>query len=194
MNHRLAVAACAALLVVGFVAAYAARAQSAPTAVVRDFYGEAVEDLDPPAGAAPPGMVCGNLSVDAGLTMQTVEPLGGFTGACLTDPRGGPLPAVCYSPNQASYTDGGTTVCSIPAANVTQPSWWIHVDPNSGAVARQPLATQYRRLVTCVPSAGGACPGSTTLASRSCCTSALPLTATSSGDGGVAQGTALFTL
>jgi len=61
MNLRLFAAAGAGLVVLGALAALAS-AQPAPSAV-RDFFGEADEDLDPPGGPAPDGMACGSLSI-----------------------------------------------------------------------------------------------------------------------------------
>jgi hypothetical protein len=163
---------------------------------VRDFYGEASEEVTA-VTAVPDGMVCGKASVGSGLTVQTTEPPGGFTGACLMNrPYGGGPPSVCYSPSPAKYTIqdmGPTAPCTIPAANVVQADWHVNASgPDAGNGARQAVA-RTRVLETCVPHLGeidtkcyakkqeqyfgptsnfpnGDCPCGTTLVSHSCCT------------------------
>jgi hypothetical protein len=183
--------------------------------VPRDFYGEADQEVTA-VTPVPDGMVCGGLSVGNGLTVQTSEPAGGFTGACLMNRAyGGGLPSVCYSPSPATYTTGdpGHTVqCTVPAANVAQPYWYVDVQQQPGKVTRQSVA-RLRTLETCAPHLGsidpachtvppepyqgpnednpnGDCPCGTKLVSHSCCT--FFGQQLSSSDGQTATGTAYF--
>jgi hypothetical protein len=195
-----------------------ASAQSTPAAAA--FQGETDKDVTK-VNSMPSGMVCGGLSVGVGgggLTVQTSEPQGGFTGACLMDrPYGGGLPTVCYSPAGATfsspYSASATVTCSIPAANVHQPDWTLKVDPAAKTVTRQTVP-RLRTLETCVPHLGsvdtrcyrspayytapsddypnGDCPCGTTLVSRSCCTQIGAGMVTA--DGQTATGLAYFSL
>jgi hypothetical protein len=196
------------------VFAQAARTRSAHaqgTHVVHDFYGEYDQELTA-VTPVPDGMVCG----DGGLTMtvQTSEPPGGFTGACLMSrPYGGGLPGVCFSPSNATYTIadlGQTTPCTVPAANVVQPDWTVNADQGAHKVTRQPVA-RMRTLETCVPHLGapdtncnnvpanitwagpsnpnGDCPCGTQLVSHSCCTQ---MGAAMQSDGQTASGAVYF--
>jgi hypothetical protein len=199
--------AAGALAVVGVVAVASAvrtgSAQAQGKQLVRDFFGEASEEVAV-TSAVPDGMVCTDSNVEggaisyavgSGLTVQTSEPPNGFRGACLLSrPYGGGLPSVCYEPVDANYTIntfGGTSQCTIPAANAAQPDWSIGVDPKTGNVSREPIPRE-RVLETCVPHLGhpdpncsnmppwitwatpnnpnADCPCGTALVSRSCCT------------------------
>lgn len=193
-------------LVIGssiFVGALAlvARAQSA--SLVLDFFGEADQDVTA-VTAVPAGMKCGGLTVDAGLVVETTEPPQGFTGACLMNrPYGATVPTVCYSPANATYSSqGGTTQCTAPAANVVQPDWYVNVN-QAGALSRQNLPNSYRVMETCAPrlsapdpncqwgSTNSNCPCNTQPVSQSCCTHyGVAMTST---DGQTAAGTAYFT-
>lgn len=199
--------------------------------VPRDFYGEADPDVTAGVTPVPDGMNCGGLSVaplplgapgmEPLLTVQTSEPPGGFTGACLMNRLYGTglLPSVCYSPSPATYTirDHGPTVeCKVPAANVAQPDWKLSIQGQE--VTRQ-LVARLRTLETCVPHLGfvdpncqaqptqagkgfyagangdypnGDCPCGTVLVSHSCCTQIGA--AMTSDDGQTARGVAYFTV
>jgi hypothetical protein len=173
--------------------------------LVRDFFGEADEEVTSVA-PVPSGMACGGLSVGSGLTVQTTEPAGGFTGACLMNrPYGATLPSVCFSPAAApaaSVTFNGPTTsvqCSIPAANVVQPDWSLGA-PQNGKATRQ-TATSYQVLETCAPHVkggdcaiypNGGCPCNTLPVSASCCTHYG--TQMASSDGQTAKGTAYFSV
>jgi hypothetical protein len=167
-------------------------AHADPQDLVRDFYGEADEEVTAVA-AAPTGMVCGGLSIGSGLLVETTEPPTGFTGACLMNrPYGASLPTVCYSPANANYSGPGTVQCTIPAANVVQPSWHIGVSPEGGTVTRQYLNESYRVLETCAPHVAGDCGANMAPVSHSCCTH-YGTAMTSNDDGKTAIGTAYFT-
>jgi hypothetical protein len=197
MNRRLLVVLLGGciLLVVGVAVA------KGPS-IVRDFYGEAVQDLNP--SDPYPAMTCGSLSVDAGLAMQTVEPAQGFTGACLMNlPYSATLPTVCYSPVNANYSPGASSQCTIAAASDIQPDWYINANQKAGTVTREYLYESYRVLETCAPrlaqpdpsctwsAANRNCPCNTVSVSNSCCTHYG--TAMSSPDNGrTATGTAYF--
>jgi hypothetical protein len=217
MNRKKIMGFAAGTLAVGVGVLVAHAGPSAPAPTARDGLGEADEEITAVI-AAPVGMSCGSWAA-ADLQVQTSEPPGGFTGACLLDrPYGSPLPTVCYSPPAASGTpeagpstgasystpDGhpltSSTPCTIPASQVVQPSWSAQVDPTTGQVSRQNAQNSYRRMVTCAPhlaapancngSSNGGCPCFTTPVSRSCCT---PFqTAMTLADGQNAQGTAYF--
>lgn len=194
------------LVALGGVFAFArARAQGKP--FVRDFAGEADEEVTSVI-PVPDGMVCGGLSVGSGLTVQTSEPAGGFTGACLMNrPYGASLPSVCFSPTNGSYANygkqEGSVKCTVPASNVNQPEWSVRSDQEAGAVTRQYAKNSYRVLETCAPHLGhpdplcplyehsiGDCPCNTVPVSHSCCTHYE--TKMTSGDGQTATGTAYF--
>jgi hypothetical protein len=203
----------AALGAVAVARIFASRSASAQQAnLVRDFFGEADEEVTA-VTPVPSGMTCGGLSVGSGLTVQTTEPAGGFTGACLMNRSygGASLPTVCFSPDNATYvgtrTDGGTGTssasvqCSVPAANVVQPDWSI--GPAQGASPTRQNTTAYQVLETCAPHVqggggdcaiypNGGCPCNTTPVSQSCCTHYG--TKMASSDGMTATGTAYFSV
>jgi hypothetical protein len=208
MNHSKALMGLAAVAIgVGLLASRAG-ADPAPSTALRDIYGEADEEATD-VTAAPTGMACGAWAT-TDLKVETSEPPEGFTGACLMDRSyGAALPSVCFSPSGAGATNystpdghplGPVTTCTIPAAQVVQPSWRLHVDPNSGQVSRQNAGNSYRALLTCVPhlaapancsgTQNGGCPCFTSPVSRSCCTPFA--TAMTSSDGQTAQGTVYF--
>jgi hypothetical protein len=204
----------AANLVVGLLAvgslgtltrAHVRSAQAQAEAPVRDFYGEADEEVRAVA-AAPAGMVCGALSVKSGLSVQTTEPPGGFTGACLMNRSyGGGLPSVCYSPGKADYTGHAIVRCTLPAAEAVQPEWLISASDTTGALARTPIDNNFRVLETCAPhltmpspdclwgpdKLNGNCPCNTVPVSHSCCTQ-FGTKMTTNDQGKTAVGTAYF--
>jgi hypothetical protein len=218
MNRKKIMGIAAGTFAVG-IGVLAARADApAPPPPVHDGFGEADEEVTAVI-AAPVGMSCGSWGA-ASLQVQTSEPATGFTGACLLDrPYGTTLPTVCYSPPAASgMPDAGpstgatystpdghplmsSTPCTIPASQVVQPSWSVHVDPTTGQVSRQPAPNSYRRMVTCAPhlatpancdgTSNGGCPCFMMPVSRSCCTP-FATAMTLAQDGLNAQGTALF--
>jgi hypothetical protein len=127
-----------------------------------------------------------------GVTVQTSEPDGGFTGACLVPfirytPQ---LPTVCYSPAGASYGTGFTTV-SFPAADV------------SFSYSPVPNQDSYQSVMTCAPhltapgstcatwTGQGTCPCGTFPISQSCCDYGMHM---QSVDGIHAQGIVAFTV
>jgi hypothetical protein len=179
-------------------------AHADPSPRVRDFYGEADEDVTA-VTPAPTGMACGMLSVGNGLTIQTSEPPEGFSGACLMErPYSKGLPSVCYSPTNGSYDISlNPTQCKIPAASVVQPNWHLSVDQTNHTVTRENIPT-YRVMETCGPhlatpspdcawgpdGRNGSCPCNMTPVSHSCCTQyGTPM---DSADGMTASGTAYF--
>jgi hypothetical protein len=112
------------------------------------------------------------------LTVDTQEPLHGFTGACLAPyvsyvPV---LPTVCYRVKQAGATSAfGThsyTVVTAPAASVFQP--YSRLD----ATLATANADSYQVLMTCYPhNANGTCPTPSQGVSRSCCDLGMHMTA-----------------
>jgi hypothetical protein len=191
----------AALGTVAVARVFASRSASAQQAnVARDFFGEADEEVTAVA-PVPSGMTCAGLTVGAGLTVQTTEPAGGFTGACLMNrPYGASLPTVCFSPDNATYNGAtGSVQCSIAAANVAQPDWSI--GPAQSANPTRQNATSYQVMETCAPHvkggdcaiyANGGCPCNTMPVSQSCCTHYG--TQMTSSDGQKATGTAYFSV
>jgi hypothetical protein len=194
------------LAIAAFAANRSAHAQGAK--LVRDFYGEADEEVTG-AAAVPAGMVCGGTaSVGSGLIVQTTEPPEGFTGACLMNRAyGSPLlPSVCFSPANGTFssldtlapgsTKQGSVKCTAPATSVLQPEW--HLSGGAGAVTRSNFDGNYRIMETCVPHGECAnypnsnCPCDTMPVSNSCCTHRG--TRMTSSDGKTASGTAYFTL
>jgi hypothetical protein len=127
-----------------------------------------------------------------GITVQTSEPDGGFTGACLVPfvRYASQLPTVCYSPAGASYGTGFTTV-SFPAAEV------------SFSYSPVPNQDSYQSVMTCAPhlaaapsscstwAGQGTCPCGTFPISQSCCDYGMHM---QSVDGVHAQGVVAFTL
>ncbi len=212
MNRSRSVTMALAAIAIAGVVVFA---RSAPTRsahaqgvqLVRDFYGEANEDVTGAAGV-PAGIVCGGVPVGSGLTAQTSEPAEGFTGACLMNRRyGSPLlPSVCLSPTNGTYSSLDTlkpgtpepsVQCTAPAVSVLQPEW--HLGAAGGKVTREDFANNYRVMETCVPHIAGDCasykndncPCDTVPISRSCCTQrGMQMT---SADGQTAVGTAYFT-
>jgi len=105
----------------------------------------------------------------AGLTMQTTEPPGGFTGACLLPaliyaPQ---LPLVCYSPAGAQSSASGSGIewgatqeITFPAAQVAHS--YDSLPSNNDS---------YYPVATCAPhvSDGGGCPTGLYAISASCC-------------------------
>jgi hypothetical protein len=188
-----------ALAVARVLGGRSARAQQAN--LVRDFFGEADEEVTAVA-PVPSGMACGGLTVGAGLTVQTTEPPGGFTGACLMNRAyGAILPSVCFSPANATYNGPTASVqCSIPAANVAQPDWSLG-SPQNGNPTRQNASGSYQVMETCAPHVkggdcatypNGGCPCNTMPISASCCTHYG--TKLASSDGQTATGTAYFSV
>jgi hypothetical protein len=169
--------------------------------LVRDFFGEADEEVTA-VTPVPSGMTCAGLSVGSGLTVQTTEPAGGFTGACLMNrPYAATLPTVCFSPANATYNGATTSVqCSVPAANVVQPDWSLGA-PQGTTPTRQGASGSYQVMETCAPHLtsgdcplyeNGGCPCNTMPISQSCCTHYG--TKMASSDGQKATATAYFSV
>jgi hypothetical protein len=113
------------------------------------------------------------------ITVQTEEPVTGFTGACLLGPDGRlsdlvQLPAVCFSPEgnvqygvAASMTP--MTEVIVRAAEVVQSDTPAAANFDVYPYSADYTSYHYQVLMTCYPKGdGGACPAGTPV-SRSCC-------------------------
>jgi hypothetical protein len=110
------------------------------------------------------------------MTVQTEEPVEGFTGACLLGPDGrlsdhAQLPAVCFSPqgNVQYAVAGSMTEVIVRAAEVVQSDTPAAANFDDYPYSADYASYHYQVLMTCYPKGdGGACPAGSPV-SRSCC-------------------------